>query len=209
MTSLARWVPHAPALRWPWQRPLDLEADHGHHPYASWEAELSAYARLRAGAPLQVTFGLSTTAEWADKVHLARPRASLAAGEAFRQAELELEHLLMHYRQGTREIALYWHTWRHPGEPVRLPWPPWDQVDLPGRLARQALLEGIPGLAVPSGAEAWPERQRNAALWIASAWLDGLHRAREIAERPGMVDRLPLLAAPSQGALWPQVLQAL
>src|SRR5436190_18715468 len=98
MTVLTRWLPQAPALRWPWHRRLDLDSDHGHRPYAAWEAELSAYARLRAGVPVEVDFGLATLAEWGEKIHLARPAGQLPAGEAFRVAELELEHLLMHFR---------------------------------------------------------------------------------------------------------------
>src|ERR671932_697619 len=156
MSTLARWWPRPAPLRWPWQRRVDLESDHGHRPYAAWEAEFSAYARLRTGVPIEVLFGLSAYNEWGDKVHLARPPATLPAAEAFRQAELELEHVLVHFRQGAREIALYWHTWTHPVDPVNLPWPPWDQVALPGRIVRQALLEGVAGFEVPAAAAARP-----------------------------------------------------
>src|SRR5436190_3369104 len=209
MTSLTRWLAQPPALRWPWQRRLDLESDHGHRPYAAWEAELSAYARLRAGVPMEVEFGFVTTAEWGEKVHLARPPANLPVGEAFRLAELDLEHLLMHFRQGSREIALYWQTWRRPSDTVRLPWPPWDEVDLLGRIAREAIVKGDIGFEVPPEADVWPERQRDAALWIASAWADGVHRAREIAERPGMALRLPLPLSSTRSAPWPDLLYAL
>src|SRR5919202_1834647 len=202
MSTLARWWPRPAPLRWPWQRRVDLESDHGHRPYAAWEAEFSAYARLRTGVPIEVLFGLSAYNEWGDKVHLARPPATLPAAEAFRQAELELEHVLVHFRQGAREIALYWHTWTHPVDPVNLPWPPWDQVALPGRIVRQALLEGVAGFEVPAGAEAWPGRQRDSAQWIAAAWADGVHRAREVAERPGMLERLPGPTAHGRGSPW-------
>jgi hypothetical protein len=181
----------------------------GTAPYAAWEAELTAYARWRSGSrDLSVVFGLGTETGWTETVRLARP-ASRDPRVAFTGAELELEHLLAHYRHGWREAVLAFHAWSQPGEPVSLPWPPWDQVSLPAAVVRQAVGEAIPALSLPPAAETWSVRHRTAAAWMVAAWADGLHRALEVAERPGMAERLPLPPAPaSRSAPPPRPLSA-
>ena len=192
-------LPRLPRLPWPARRGAGPgspgEVLSGTAPYAAWEAELTAYARWRSGSKdLSVTFGLGTETGWTEAVRLARP-ASRDPRVAFQGAELELEHLLAHYRHGWREAVLVFHAWSQPGEPVSLPWPPWDQVSLPTAVVRQAVGEAIPALALPPEAETWSVRHRTAAAWMVAAWADGLHRALEVAERPGMAERL-LVPAP-------------
>ncbi len=198
-----------------WPRAPAGDRDHGHAPYAAWEAELTAYARWRTGMALTVTFALATEAGWDESIHLARAPAHVEPAEAFAVAELELEHLLMHHRQGMREAALLWHAWARPAEPITLPWPPWDRVALPPAVVREALALAVPGLALPKECEAWPARRREAARWIAAALADHAHRLPEIEARPGLAERLPLPEPPgalNRGATpppWETVLVAL
>ncbi|MDQ3700226.1 MAG: hypothetical protein M3442_04805 [Chloroflexota bacterium] len=172
---------------------------HGSAPYAAWEAELTAYARLRTGsAVVKVGFAIGTGTGWSEDISLARP-LSRDPRVAFAAAELELEHLLCHYRHGWREAVLTWAAWSSPGEAITLPWPPWDAVELPAAVVRLAVAEAVPALALPREVEAWPLRQRQAAAWIAAAWADGCHRALEVDERPGLTERLTVPPAPTAG----------
>lgn|GEM_PF-3070298 len=204
----ARLVTHPVAF---WQRPMDPHLDHGHVPYGAWEAELTAYARLRAGAPLKVQFAVAFSTGWTDDIHLTRPHPPPGAdlGQAFRDAELELEHALVQYRHGWREAALLWHTWTHPDEQLHLPWPPWDEVALPGHVIRLALGRGVPELLLPSETVSVSERRRHAARWLTAAWEDGAFRARELAARPGLAERLPAPPVGPKLGPWPAVLVAL
>ncbi|HVG96262.1 MAG TPA: VWA domain-containing protein, partial [Chloroflexota bacterium] len=190
--------------RLPWRRrPVRDPGEplHGTAPYAAWEAELTAYARWRTGAgDLKVAFGLCTETGWTEEVRLARP-TSRDPRVAFAGAELELEHLLAHYRHGWREVVLGFRAWSQPGEPVLLPWPPWDAISLPPAVVRLAVAEAVPALALPAPAEAWPVRFRTAAAWLVAAWADGRHRALEVAVRPGLAERLP--APPALAAASP------
>src|SRR5581483_1434459 len=169
--------------------------------------------RWRTGMALTVTFALATEAGWDESIHLARAPAHADPVEAFAAAELELEHLLVHHRQGEREAALLWHAWARPSESITLPWPPWDHVALPAAVVREALALAVPGLALPKDAGAWPARRREAARWLAAALADHAHRVPEIEARPGLAERLPLperSAAPSRGVPpWEAVLVAL
>src|SRR5688500_16818064 len=113
--------------------------DHGHLPFGAWEAELTAYAQLRAGARVLVKFGHTGEVTWGEEIHLHRPRPGTLPDAALHAAELELEHALMHHRHGWREEALLWHCWSYPTEEIVLPWPPWDQVPLPASFVRGAL----------------------------------------------------------------------
>ncbi len=197
------------AAPWPHPESSDPLLDHGHIPYAAWEAELTAYARLRTGAPVKVTFALAHATLWSDEIHLGRPAPAQPVDEAFQRAELALEHALMHHRHGWREAALLWHTWSHAGEQMLLPWPPWDQVSLSPAIVREALARAIPDLALPAGHDVVSERRRTAARWIAAAWADGAHRALDVAERPGLESRLPAPGSPSKPILWHATLVAL
>jgi hypothetical protein len=180
--------------RLPWRRrPVrdPGEPMHGTAPYAAWEAELTAYARWRTGAgDLKVAFGLGTETGWTEEIRIARP-SSRDPRVAFAGAEIELEHLLAHYRHGWREVVLGFRAWSQPGESLLLPWPPWDAISLPPAVVRLAVGEAIPALALPPETEAWPVRFRTAAAWLVAAWADGRHRALEVAERPGLAERLP------------------
>jgi hypothetical protein len=196
-------------LRLPWRRPAPPDLDHGHVPYAAWEAELTAYARLRSGAELKVSFELSHHNRWGDALHLPRPLPGSSPDQAFAAAEVELEHALMHYRHGWREAALLWQTWLHPDEEIHLPWPPWDQVALPARVVRGVLGRAVPALQLPSSRSLSPERLRSAVRWLAAAWEDGLHRDLELAERPGLAARLPPPALPARPSPWLLALVAL
>jgi hypothetical protein len=188
-----------------WQQRPDLGLDHGHIPYAAWEAELGAYARLRAGAPISVRFALAAELGWRDEIHLAKAPSATAA-TALDAAELELEHALMHFRDGTREAALFWRAWVFPDEEVLLPWPPWDQVPLPMKHVRQALAEAVADFELPSGYVLTRDRLRHASRWIFAAWEDGAHRRSEIVERPGLAARLPLPVVPPEAGTWYHVL---
>ncbi|MGH2355437.1 MAG: hypothetical protein ACRDI2_16770, partial [Chloroflexota bacterium] len=193
----------------PWQKRVPPDSVHGTAPYAAWEAELTAYARLRTGSPsLTVAFALTTETGWTEDIHLTRP-APRETRAAFAAAELELEHLVAHYRHGWREATLFWHTWAHPTESILLPWPPWDKVGLPASVVRAALAEAVPALDIPAEAARQRERERTAAVWLASAWADGQHRALEVAERPGLAERLPLPAPPRQPGAWDAILYRL
>jgi hypothetical protein len=185
------------------QRPSGT--DHGHAPYAAWEAELAAYARLRTGTPIKVTFGMSTEAGWGETIHLARPDGHLPLADAFASVERQLEHLVMHHRHGWRELALLWHSWARSGDVVVLPWAPWDHAPLPAQVIRLALAEVQPAMDLEGVIAGWPPRLRDAARWLASAWADGAHRALEVAERPGLAERLPL-PAPAKPGTWERVL---
>lgn len=213
----------------------------GTAPFAAWEAELTAYARLRSGTPaVKVHFAYSTEAGWGDVIQLARagspayfavpgtdppgvepamadsapgpvsyrppPSITPAQQKLFLTAELALEHALMHFRHGWREATLLWHAWAHPGETIRLPWPPWDQVALPASVVRLALREAVPALALPPETERWPPRLREAAVWITAAWADGQHRSLEVRARPGLAERLPLPGRPERPSTWEAVL---
>src|SRR5688500_13938995 len=166
---LARSLAHVRLPRAPWQSPTDARLDHGHLPFGAWEAELTAYAQLRAGTRVVVKFGHSGEMTWGEEVHLHRPRSVSSADEALRAAELELEHALMHYRHGWREEGLLWHCWAYPTEEVVLPWPPWDHVPLAAPFVRSALEKAIPGLALGEAAVLTRDRARHASRWLAAA----------------------------------------
>ncbi|HEV2125004.1 MAG TPA: hypothetical protein VGW38_19830, partial [Chloroflexota bacterium] len=187
----------------------DAELDHGHVPFTAWEAELSAYARMRTGMPIKVLFALSNQTLWTDVVHLARPPAGLSTADAFHASELTLEHAVMHHRHGWREAALLWHTWCFPSEEIALPWPPWDQIPLPATVIRHSLEEAVPALQIASGHVLMRDRLRHAARWIAATWADGAHRSAEIRLRPGLEERLPLPTAPQPTKPWSVVLYLL
>ena len=201
----------ARALLGGWPRRPDPLLDHGHVPYGAWEAELTAYARLRTGTPIKVRFAIAFHTDWADELHLARPIGAEAhdAGEAFRHAELDLEHALMHHRHGWREATLLWHAWAHGDQQLHLPWPPWDQVALPAAVIRKALERAVPDLILPAGHDIASERRRSAAQWVAAAWEDGAHRALELAERPGLAERLPPPSPSAKPIVWHAILEAL
>ncbi|HET7771387.1 MAG TPA: hypothetical protein VFN74_21630, partial [Chloroflexota bacterium] len=185
--------------------------DHGHIPYGAWEAELTAYARLRTGMPVKVRFAVAYGTLWSDEVHLARPVGPEAhrVDDAFRHAELDLEHAVMHHRHGWREATLLWHTWAHADQTLRLPWAPWDQVALSPAVIRRALVRAVPELALPPGHEITNERRRCAAQWVASAWEDGAHRRLELEARPGLAARLPAPEPSAKPIVWQAVLEAL
>lgn len=164
----------------------------GTTPLRAREAELAAYARWRTGETIKVTFGITVQAGWAEDIQLSRPAPAQGYEAGFAAAELELEHLLMHHRHGWREAALLWHVLAQPAEPIPLPWAPWDNAGLRGTVMRLALSHAVPALTLPRGVDAWRQRWRDASRWIAAAWADGAHRELELAERPGLADRLPL-----------------
>ena len=205
-TLLARSLGHVRLPRPPWKGAMDRRLDHGHLPFGAWEAELTAYAQLRAGARVLVKFGHSGELTWGEEVHLRRPRAVTSADDALRAAELELEHALMHYRHGWREEALLWHCWAYPTEEVLLPWPPWDHVPLPAPFVRSALERAISGLSLGETAVLSRDRVRHASRWLAAAAADGAHRAIEVEARPGMADRLELPRAARAPRTWEAVL---
>lgn len=179
--------------------------DHGHPPFASWEAELAAYARLRTGAAIKVAFGFATAAAWGESIQLARPDPRLPLADGFAAAELQLEHLLVHHRHGSRETALLWTTWARAGDSFELPWPPWDSAPLPAPVIHLALGEVYPAYDLRELLAPWPPRLRDAARWLAAAWADRVHRALEVVERPGMSERLPLPEPPKANA-WERAL---
>lgn len=212
MTSLFRRAAEVlGALPAPWRHRADLHLDHGHVPYGAWEAELTAYARLRTESSVKVHFSIAGHTGWTDDITLARPGVAhgQALDDAFRRSECDLEHALMHYRHGWRETALLWHAWSHAHEKIALPWPPWDEVTVPANVVRTALAQAIPELALPPGEDIVPERRRSAARWIAAAWQDGTHRAIELDARPGLSERLPSLTPERGKGPWPNVLAAL
>ena len=88
---------------------------------------------------------------------------------------------------------------RSRGSPCSSPGPPGIRSACPTAVVRQAVGEAIPALALPPEAETWSVRHRTAAAWMVAAWADGLHRALEVAERPGMAERLPV--PPAAGCL--------
>ncbi|HEU5317331.1 MAG TPA: hypothetical protein VFX49_14570 [Chloroflexota bacterium] len=193
----------------PWLRAPDSHLDHGHLPFGAWEAELTAYAQLRTGARVKVLFGHTGEVTWSDEVHLHRAPPGAAHDDALRLAELELEHQLMHFRHGWREMCLLWHCWAYPNEEIILPWPPWDQVPLPPTLVRSALERASDAFSLGELAVLARDRVRHAARWLAAAWADGVHRAIEVDERPGMADRLPLPDLPPKPRVWDSVLLCL
>ena len=132
-------------------------------------------------------------------MRLARP-ASRDPRVAFSGAELELEHLLAHYRHGWREAVLAFHAWSQPGEPVSLPWPPWDQVSLRRRWCARRWARPSRPWPCPRGRDVVGAPPHGGGL-DGAAWADGLHRALEVAERPGMAERLPVAPAPGGSPL--------
>ncbi|MBI3974119.1 MAG: hypothetical protein HY332_22805 [Chloroflexi bacterium] len=195
------WLPRPQAI--------DFETDHGHRPYGAWEAELAAYARLRTGVPIAVQFSLVTEGCWDEVIHLARPPGHLPPAEAFANAEVELEHLLTHHRHGVREVTLLWRVWSRPNDEIRLPWEPWNAFAVPAPIIRDALAAAHPDLVMPRRAAEWSQRNRDAAVWVAATWADGVDRALDIAARPGLADRLAPPAASVKATRWEELLLAL